>query len=314
MSFDREKAMQYWNEQRVKALTANKPWFIKPPHDVDLLFALDLMGRSGEINHAQVKKISQVNHMIQLLQPQIMDLCLRLKMVRIVDAGCGSSFLSLSLAWLLKNRWEIQFQLLGIDSNPKVVEKSRSRARILGLEGNTQWETTTIEQKIKQLQDQRVIQNQTSERFHVVLALHACDTATDQALTLGLQESSDLVAVVPCCHRELAQIWKKNEALSKAHPLRLALKNPQIRNELATHFTDALRMGFMRHHGYEVTSTEFVSSEHTPKNRLLLCERRGLFHKPSLEEFEDSKKYLGSPALAFERLYAETIGTRVKES
>lgn len=306
MPLDRISAKKYWTPQRIKNLTSNKKWLIAPPEDLDLLFELDLVGESGEMNHAQAKKISQINHMIQLLTPMILELCKRHKEIRILEAGCGTSSLSLSLAWLLKTKWNKPFQLLGVDTNQKVILSAQERAKNLDLHLSTRWQVSPIREVLKEL-----VQKSSScpehKRTNMVMGLHACDTASDEALILGLLEKADVVAVAPCCHRELSQNWKQNSELMKAHSLRLAFKNPQIRHEIAGHFTDALRMGFMRSHGYEVTSTEFVPSEHTPKNRLLICQRRGLFHRQSTEEFEASKEALGNPELMFEKLYREGV-------
>lgn len=306
MSLNRELASRYWTPQRVKAFTGNKKWLIQPRQDMDLLYVLGLMGQSGEVNHSQGKKIAQINQMINILAPNIQDLCNRMKTIRILDAGCGTSSLSLILGWLLKTRWEKTFHIKGVDSNCKVIEASQQRARILGLDDAIEWQVSTIENLLEEDRSRSMQDSKSNEgRFHVVLALHACDKATDQALAFGLFQEADLVGVAPCCHRELAHFWKSEENLMGTHSLRLALKSPQIRHELAAHFTDALRLGFMRSQGYEVTSVEFVSSYHTPKNRLLLCERRGRYHRPSFEEHLELKKALGGPKLALELLHKE---------
>jgi SAM-dependent methyltransferase len=306
MSLNREQASLYWTPQRAKNFTSKKPWLIQPPQDMELLYALGLMGRSGEINHSQAKKIAQINHMIQILAPNIQDLCNRMRVIRILDAGCGTSSLSIILGWILKNKWKTPFQISGVDSNPKVIESSRQRADILGLSDDIEWEVSTIQNLLEKNKDSEE-KKLRSDRYHVVLALHACDTATDQALAFGLFEEAELIAVAPCCHRELAQFWKTNESILNRHSLRLAFKNPQIRHEIAAHFTDALRLGYMRSRGYEVTSTEFVPSSHTPKNRLIMCERRGKYHSLSLEEYQESKKALGDPFLALEAIHTETM-------
>ncbi len=293
-----QKIKAHWTKDRLKKLLGGKSWLIKPDGDWQLLQAIGLMSPDGAINHDQLRKLSQINHMVQLLRPSLEDLRQRHTVVNIVDAACGTSALTLTLAWLFKHRWNHQAKIVGVDQNPKVIETSEKRAAAAGLSGETTWVISSL----GELQNQKQLPDQ---RPHLLISLHACDKATDQALWYGLQSKADVIAVAPCCHRELAAYWKVNVSKWPDHPMRVVMNNPQLRHETASHLTDALRVSQVRSLGYEVTTTEFVPSEHTPKNRLILCQRRGLYHKPSQQDFVDLKGALGNPVLELERLSAE---------
>lgn len=291
-----EKIKAHWTKDRLKKLNGGKAWLVKPDDDWRLLQAIGLMGSDGSIHHDQLRKLSQINHMVQLLRPSLDDLRQRHGVVNIVDAACGTSALTLVLAWLFKHRWCHPATFLGVDMNPKVIETSQKRAEVAGLEQETAWVVSTLEEL------QRSQSLGTENRPHLLISLHACDKASDQALWYGLYNKSDVIAIAPCCHRELAAFWKSGVPQWSDHPLRVVMNNPQLRHETACHLTDALRVSLVRSLGYEVTTTEFVPSEHTPKNRLILCHRRGLFHKPSQQDFLDLKGALGNPVLELERL------------
>src|SRR5690606_35070577 len=109
------------------------------------------------------------------------------------------------------------------------------------------------------------------DRLHAVLALHACDTATDDALALGIRRNADVLAVAPCCQAELAQHFRKPGSAPADSPLAVILHSPNLRREACAVFTDALRLALVRALGYEATATEFIESSHTPRNRLILA-------------------------------------------
>lgn len=148
------------------------------------------------------------------------------------------------------------------------------------------------------------------ERLHAVLALHACDTATDDALALGVRQKADLLAVAPCCQAELASLFKTQVEQRVASPLSVILHSPNLRRDAAATFTDALRLALVRAMGYEATATEFVPSTHTPKNRLILAERRGRYNREAWRDYLALRQSLGNPALAFERNLTEEIAGR----
>jgi hypothetical protein len=146
-----------------------------------------------------------------------------------------------------------------------------------------------------------VSEDSKKSRPHAVVALHACDTATDDAIALGISLQSDFIAVAPCCQAELARQWKDLGDKNPEHPLNPAFKNPHLRRELAAHFTDLARVLILRGHGYEVTTTEFTMSHATPKNTLILAVRRGAFLKEAQIEYNRLKTALGDIEISLAR-------------
>jgi SAM-dependent methyltransferase len=238
----------------------------------------------------------------------------RHKVLRIFDAGCGTSALTLILAWLLKVKKQHPCRLIGMDQSAAVIATSSKRAQALGLDDVLRFTVAELHPATTLGVFAETFPEDPPERKpfrpHLLLGLHACDTATDKALAMGIVGQVDAMAIVPCCHGELARRWK--DVNDPAHPLAPVFAAPHIRRETAAHLTDALRMVLVRSRGYEVTATEFVPSVHTPKNRLLLAVRRGQFHKDSLEQYERLKGAVGGVALALEKTLKEADLADVK--
>ncbi len=251
-----------------------------------------------------VRKFAQINHMITLLVPQLNDLMARHGTVRILDACCGTSYLSLALGWLFHEVWKKPLRLIGVDSEPAVVKTSQARANELGLGEslrfvNARMEDVDWEKSLAELFPDEATST-SNHRPHLMVALHACDMATDHALAFGVKLKSDMIAVAPCCHAELARKWKDLSTLT--HPFAAVFRTPNLRRDTAANITDTMRMLLLRSRGYEVTATEFVPSAHTPKNRLLLGVRRGSFLKEAADQHQDLKASLGDQGIKFEEL------------
>ena len=135
-------------------------------------------------------------------------------------------------------------------------------------------------------------------RPHAVVALHACDTATDDAAAQGIKLKADFIAVAPCCQAELARKWKEFADTGAVSPLKAAFHNPHLRREIAAHMTDLARVLILRGHGYEVTTTEFTMSHATPKNTLIMATRRGNYHKESQSEYAEFVRHLGGAEIS----------------
>jgi hypothetical protein len=131
-----------------------------------------------------------------------------------------------------------------------------------------------------------------------VAALHACDTATDDAIAIGVRQKADMIAVAPCCQAELAKKWKQFADIGLTNPMRPAFHNPHLRREIAAHITDLMRVLILRGHGYEVTTTEFTMSHATPKNTLILAIRRGNYHIESQKEYHDLVASMGGAEIS----------------
>lgn len=283
------RARAFWTDERRQAWLGGKRPFLDPVDAAPLLRVMGLVQRDGGMQPQAIRKLMQVSHMLVLLEPAFMDLMT--EPMRIVDVGCGSSYLTLALAWTFAHKWQKPAQLRGVDRQAIVIEKSRERAEELALSHIVRFD----------LGDAASLDP--SERAHAVIALHACDTATDSALAYAVRAQADLIAAVPCCHVELSRAWADADPNGPLAPL---FSSPHLRREAAATITDTLRTTLLRAHGYHTTAMELVPSEHTPKNTMLRARRRSARDDAALAEYVALRDALKAPALAFERALSDS--------
>jgi SAM-dependent methyltransferase len=214
---------------RVRALPADHP-----------LFKATKIGRDKE---------RQVQHYIELLRS--LPVWER-ERIRVVDAGCGKAYMSLALV-AYGREVGTRVELVGLDANQQVIETVQAIAERLGYD-EARFETTTI------------AAYESSEPIDLLVSLHACDTATDEAIAAGVRLEADAIVVAPCCHHELAaQIAQRDKDALLRHGLLLGRQADLV--------TDALRAAALETLGYRVEVMEFISAEHTAKNVMLRAQR-----------------------------------------
>jgi SAM-dependent methyltransferase len=194
-------------------------------------------------------KERQVQHYVELLRP--LPLWER-ERIRVVDAGCGKAYMSLALV-AYGRETGTRVELVGIDANPSVIETVRGIAARLGYD-EARFEASTIASFAS------------DEPVDLLVSLHACDTATDEAIAAGVRLGADAIVVAPCCHHELA-------AQISSHEKDALLRHGLLLGRQADLVTDALRAAALEMSGYRVEVMEFVSVEHTAKNVMLRAER-----------------------------------------
>jgi SAM-dependent methyltransferase len=194
-------------------------------------------------------KERQVQHYVELLRPlPIWDR----ERIRVVDAGCGKAYMSLALV-AYGREIGTRVELVGIDVNPSVIETVRGVASSLGYD-EARFEVSTIADYASE------------EPIDLLVSLHACDTATDEAIAAGVRLGAAAIVLAPCCHHELAaQIATREKDGLLRHGLLLGRQADLV--------TDALRAARLEIAGYRVEVMEFVSAEHTAKNVMLRAER-----------------------------------------
>ncbi len=226
--------------------------------DAHLLQVLDLASADGAILAAMADKFRQVNHLCAQWMPQLRTLAASLKgrPMSIVDAGCGKAYMSLALVYLLR-REGIAAKLHGIDTNPHVIEHCRNAASELGMD-NTTFTCGTIGSLAEPVS------------CDVVIALHACDTATDDALALALRMQAAVMIIAPCCHHYVQQQLRSPSVPDEARAL---LDDGITRERLGDLLTDTVRRDVLRSFGYDAHLEEFIALEHTQKNVLLRAVR-----------------------------------------
>jgi hypothetical protein len=228
-----------------------------PGESVELLKALHVLTRDGNLNADSLRKLKQVNHLAQLLAPAVDDVLTRFGDPVVADLGAGKSYLGFVLYELfLKGAGKGTIH--AVESRPELVAKAVETAAKLGY-GRMHFVGAAIDAA------------ELPERLHLVTALHACDTATDDALLLAIRRNADHVAVVPCCQAEVAR--QLAEAAEPSPLLASLYEHPLHRREFGSHLTNVIRALVLEAEGYRVTVTELTGWEHSLKNELILAKK-----------------------------------------
>jgi SAM-dependent methyltransferase len=251
-------ARAHWTPARERATFGAKQLAITPSESPVLLRALGLLHRDATMPPDRVRKFLQINHVVRLVERAVRELSGPPDSpVRIADAGCGRSYLTLLLAHVARTRWHRRLEVLGIDRDPALIAECRRRAALARLDDAVTFRVA----------DLATLDPVELGAPDAIFALHACDTATDDAIALGVRTRARLIAVAPCCQAELARAWSTRAAPASGFaPVHTA---PHLRREIAAHVTDAMRVVLLRAAGYATTPMEFIAAEHTQKNTLI---------------------------------------------
>ncbi len=257
-----------------------------PGQSVALLKELHLVGRDGALHADSLRKLKQVNHLVQLLEPALRDAFERHPEAPvIVDAGAGNAYLGFVLYELFLSAGSSI--LYSVESRADLMARAQERAKKLGFDRMKFVEATLTAAQLP-------------ERIHVLTALHACDTATDDAIALGIRRNADHIAVVPCCQAEVAAQLKENPKHARA-PWPSIWAHPIHRREAGAHLTNVVRALVLQSFGYQVTVTELTGWEHSLKNELILARRVHKDHFGARKELQELLDATGiRPKLAVE--------------
>jgi SAM-dependent methyltransferase len=234
------------------------------PEDDPVLVALGISDQQGRIKPSRQAKYRQVEEFLRLLDGSITDALAAGKLrrptadepLRIVDLGCGNAYLTFAAQAFLSR--SLPVHLTGVDVKQQSSDHNTEVAAKLGLDMDFVV-GTIAEARLEQGPD-------------VVLALHACDTATDEALARAVEWGAALVLAAPCCHHDIAAQLRRNPTPA---PYSMLTRHGILRERFADTLTDALRASILRVLGYRVDVVEFVESEHTPRNTLVRAVRTG---------------------------------------
>ena len=237
---------------------------IKPEQSLELLQELHILTRDGKLNQDSRRKLKQVYHLYQFIEPLLQDLLAQSEALTLADHGAGKSYLGFILYDLfLKSR--PAGHVYGIETREDLVEKSRALAERLSF-ARMSFLNLTVEASIHT--------PDLPEQIDIVTALHACNTATDDAIKFALAKQARHIVLVPCCQAEVASVLskRKNESFSKT-PLSEIWRHPLHTREFGSQITNVLRCLLLESHGYKVTVTELVGWEHSMKNELIIASR-----------------------------------------
>ncbi len=239
---------------------------------VELLQDLHLLTRDGPLNADARRKLKQIRHLVGLLRPAIDDALARHPEPVVVDCGAGKSYLGAMLYELVLGPAG-RGTLTAIEARPELSDQAAKRAARFG-QDRFRVATGAIGSFIAPTPAASEPGDETkANRPNVVTALHACDTATDDALVLAIAQAADHVAVVPCCQAEVARLLA--DAAVDDPAVRALYAHPWHRRELGSHLTNVIRALALEAHGYQVTVTELAGWEHALKTALLRGRRVG---------------------------------------
>jgi SAM-dependent methyltransferase len=238
------------------------------PEEDPVLAALGIADEQGRIKPSRQAKYRQVEEFLRDLAPAIDDAMssgrlrtpTRPDPLRVVDLGCGNAYLTFAAHRYLSHVRGLPVHTTGVDVKAQSREHNLTVAASLGLAGDMEFVQGDIGSA------------ELDEAPDVVLALHACDTATDDALARAVTWNAGLVLAAPCCHHDVAAQLRRAPT---PPPYALLTRSGILRERFADTLTDAVRAAVLRLVGYRVEVIEFVDSKHTPRNTLLRAVRTG---------------------------------------
>lgn len=240
---------------------------IKPEQSPELLKALHILTRDGKLNQDSRRKLKQIYHLVHFIEPLLAEVIQARGDVTLVDHGAGKSYLGFILYDLfLKSR--DQGMVYGIEQRAELVTQAEILAQRLGF-ARMAFINLSVEAS--------VTSPVLPDRVDVVTALHACDTATDDAIFFALKKQAQFIVLVPCCQAEVAAVLRqhKNASFAKT-PLSEIWRHPIHTREFGSQLTNVLRCLLLEAHGYTLTVTELVGWEHSMKNELIIARRGNL--------------------------------------
>lgn len=255
---------------------------IEEIHDqqsLELLKELHILTRDGKINQDSRRKLKQVYHLYNFIEPLLQELLKSGASLSIADHGAGKSYLGFIIYDLFFKSLN-QGHIFGIESRDELVQKSLKLQQKLNFTNMTFICTTVAES---------LTSKKLPETLDMVTALHACDTATDDAIQFALAKKAKYVVLIPCCQAEVAGVLKKNKSKQLASALTEIWRHPIHTREFGSHITNVLRCLLLESYGYQVTVTELVGLEHSMKNELIIATK---FEQPKKRPAERLKLIL----------------------
>lgn len=271
---------------------------IKLGQSVELLKELHILTRDGKLNQDSRRKLKQVYHLFHFIEPLLDEVLAAKQNLTLADHGAGKSYLGFIIYDLFLKAREtehISGHIYGIETRKELVSKSQGLADKLGFE-HMSFLNLSVEESIHS--------PQLPEQIDVVTALHACDTATDDAIKFALHKQAKFIVLVPCCQAEVAAVLNKNKNQSFGKtPLSEIWRHPIHAREFGSHLTNVLRCLQLEAHGYQVTVTELVGWEHSMKNELIIARRTGKSRNNAQERLEQILRELNLEELRERFIY-----------
>lgn len=258
---------------------------IKPEQSRELLQELHILTRDGKLNQDSRRKLKQINHLFQFIEPLLNETQKDHSGITLVDHGAGKSYLGFILYDLFFKHKGDNSHIFGIETRNELVEKSRLLANKLGFL-HMSFINLSVADSIHS--------DAIPATVDIVTALHACDTATDDAIQFAISKKARFIVLVPCCQAEVASVLRKNKSASfSTNSLTEIWRHPLHTREFGSMVTNVLRCLQLESHGYHVNVTELVGWEHSMKNELIIASYKDLPRRKPSERLNELLHSLG---------------------
>ncbi len=252
---------------------------IKPQQSIELLKELHILTRDDRMNQDSRRKLKQVYHLYQLIEPYLEKALATNPNFSLVDHGAGKSYLGFILYDLfLKERGG---NLYAIEHRSELIQKAKKLADTLNF-NRLHFFLSDIKHSLEEIS--------LPNKVDIVTALHACDTATDDAILFGLKKKAQYIVIIPCCQAEIAKTLRSDKSEQLKHTLSEIWRHPIHTREFGSHLTNVLRCLLLEGMGYKVSVTELVGWEHSMKNELIMAENIHQPKKIALDRLEEILK------------------------
>ncbi len=286
---------------------------LKPGQSVELLKELHILTREGRLNQDSRRKLKQVYHLFHFVEKLLIELATGQDIavcnpaapapsegITVADHGAGKSYLGFIIYDLFfrarRSGW-----IYGIETRAEMVQKSRDLAARLGFDRMSFLHLTVAESGVS---------DRLPGQIDLVTALHACDTATDDAIQFGIKKRARFMLLVPCCQAEVARLLNSGKALSLGRtPLAELWRHPLHAREIGSQISNVLRCLYLEASGYQVTVTELVGWEHSMKNELIIARYTGQDKQSAAERLRAILEQFGLLELMSTRFELKLLGS-----
>jgi len=243
----------------------------------DYLQQLGVLDQNGRVLKDKGDKFKQINKFVEVIEGLLKnhEMLSSGKPIKVVDMGSGKGYLTFALYDYLTTQLKLDASVAGVEVRQDLIDKCNTIAKSVGFE--------------KLNFELGYIGDYSLDKTDILIALHACDTATDDAIAKGMAANAELIICAPCCHKQIRKSMTESEGLDSL------LQHGILKERQAEIVTDAIRALIMEANGYKTKVFEFISTEHTGKNLMIIGEKKNQKTDPSkyLEEVEKLKKQFG---------------------
>lgn len=262
---------------KMSVVQTGREYVVNPALAKDLLTEIGILAKNGKIKNDKIRKYNQIDYFVELMQGVLKEIGERDEYV-ILDAACGKSYLSFVLNFYMREILKKRCRFIGVDYSETVITASKRIAEKLGY-NNMEFIQADLTEYTP------------SVRPDIVISLHACDTATDMALALGIRAKSRAIVSVPCCHKDIL----KQYAYA---PFEAITRHGILKARLADTLTDGIRAAYLESVGYKVSMIEYISPLETPKNIMIRAVYTGRKNEKSARDYNNLKEMLNvNPAI-----------------